>query len=138
VSSGNSFRGRHGGGVAFIRAQKALDGLDVADEQKFGVAIIRKAIEEPFRQIAENAGVEGSIVINKVREGKGNYGFNAATGEYGDLMEQGVIDPVKVVRTALENAASVAGLMLTTEALIAERPQPKKAAGPSAGDPGDF
>jgi chaperonin GroEL len=128
-----------GGGVAFIRAQKALDGLDVADDQKFGLAIIRRAVEEPLRQIAENAGVEGSIVINKVREGKGNYGFNAATGEYGDLMEQGVIDPVKVVRTALENAASVAGLMLTTEALIAERPRPKKATGgSSAGDPGDF
>jgi chaperonin GroEL len=127
-----------GGGVAFIRAQNALDGLDVADDQKFGLAIVRRAIEEPLRQIAENAGVEGSIVVNKVREGKGNYGYNAATGEYGDLMEQGVIDPVKVVRTALENAASVAGLMLTTEALIAERPQPKKAAGASAGDPGDF
>jgi chaperonin GroEL len=128
-----------GGGVAFIRAQKALDGLEVPAEQKFGLSIIRKAIEEPLRQIAENAGVEGSIVINKVREGKGSYGFNAATGEYGDLLEQGVIDPVKVVRTALENAASVAGLMLTTEALIVERPQPKKGAGPAShGDPGDF
>jgi chaperonin GroEL len=115
-----------GGGVAFIRAQTALDGLDLPDEQKFGLSIIRKAIEEPLRQIAENAGVEGSIVIHKVREGKGNYGFNAATGEYGDLLEQGVIDPVKVVRTALENAASVAGLMLTTEALIAEKPQSKR------------
>ena len=128
-----------GGGVAFIRAQKALDGLDVTDEQKFGLSIIRRAIEEPLRQIAENAGVEGSIVINKVREGKGSYGFNAATGEYGDLLEQGVIDPVKVVRSALENAASVAGLMLTTEALIAERPQPKKGAAQAGhGDPGDF
>ncbi|HMJ56048.1 MAG TPA: chaperonin GroEL [Polyangiaceae bacterium] len=128
-----------GGGVALIRAQSALDNLDVPDEQKFGLSIIRKAIEEPLRQIAENAGVEGSIVIHKVREGKGSYGFNAATGEYGDLLEQGVIDPVKVVRTALENAASVAGLMLTTEALIAERPQPKKGAGqPGHGDAGDF
>jgi len=128
-----------GGGVALIRAQSALDNLDVPDEQKFGLSIIRKAIEEPLRQIAENAGVEGSIVIHKVREGKGSYGFNAATGEYGDLLEQGVIDPVKVVRTALENAASVAGLMLTTEALIAERPQPKKGAGqPGQGDAGDF
>ena len=128
-----------GGGVAFIRAQKALDGLDVPDEQKFGISIIRKAIEEPLRQIAENAGVEGSIVINQVRGGKGSYGFNAATGEYGDLLEQGVIDPVKVVRCALENAASVAGLMLTTEALIAEKPQPKKGAGQAShGDPGDF
>jgi chaperonin GroEL len=129
-----------GGGVAFIRAQKALDNLEVPDEQKFGLTIVRRAIEEPLRQIAENAGVEGSIVINKVREGKGNYGFNAATGEYGDLLEQGVIDPVKVVRTALENAASVAGLMLTTEALIAERPQPKNSGGGQAshGGPGDF
>jgi chaperonin GroEL len=128
-----------GGGVAFIRAQKALDGLEVTDEQKFGIAIIRRAIEEPLRQIAENAGAEGSIVIDKVRQGKGSYGYNAATGEYGDLLEQGVIDPVKVVRTALENAASVAGLMLTTEALIAERPQPKKSAGHAGhGDSGDF
>jgi chaperonin GroEL len=128
-----------GGGVAFIRAQKALDGLDVPEEQKFGLSIIRRAIEEPLRQIAENGGVEGSIVINKVREGKGSYGYNAATGEYGDLLEQGVIDPVKVVRSALENAASVAGLMLTTEALIAERPSPKKgAAQGSHGDAGDF
>ncbi|HMI87403.1 MAG TPA: chaperonin GroEL [Polyangiaceae bacterium] len=128
-----------GGGVAFIRAQQALDSVEVPDEQKFGLAIIRRAIEEPLRQISENAGVEGSIVINKVREGKGSYGFNAATGEYGDLLEQGVIDPVKVVRTALENAASVAGLMLTTEALIAERPQRKKDAPQSSrGDGGDF
>jgi chaperonin GroEL len=128
-----------GGGVAFIRAQTALDGLDLPDEQKFGLTIIRKAIEEPLRQIAENAGVEGSIVIHKVREGKGNYGFNAATGEYGDLLEQGVIDPVKVVRTALENAASVAGLMLTTEALIAEKPQSKKgSAQGNASDHGDY
>jgi len=128
-----------GGGVAFIRAQKALDNLDVPDEQKFGLSIVRRAIEEPLRQIAENAGVEGSIVLHKVREGKGSFGFNAATGEYGDLLEQGVIDPVKVVRTALENAASVAGLMLTTEALIAERvPAKKGAAQASPGDPGDY
>jgi chaperonin GroEL len=127
-----------GGGVAFIRAQKALDKLEVNAEQKFGIAIIRKAIEEPLRQIAENAGEEGSIVINKVREGKGSYGYNAATGEYGDLLEQGVIDPVKVVRTALQNAASVAGLMLTTEALIAERPRPKGGAPAARPDHGDF
>jgi chaperonin GroEL len=128
-----------GGGVALIRAQKALDGLEVPEEQQFGLSIIRRAIEEPLRQIAENAGVEGAIVINKVREGKGSYGFNAATGEYGDLLEQGVIDPVKVVRSALENAASVAGLMLTTEALIADRPPTKKgAAQTSHGEAGDF
>jgi chaperonin GroEL len=116
-----------GGGVAFIRAQKALDKLELNDEQKAGVAIVRRAVEEPLRQIAENAGEEGSIVVNKVREGKGSYGYNAATGEYGDLLEQGVIDPVKVVRTALQNAASVAGLMLTTEALVAEKPRAKVA-----------
>jgi len=127
-----------GGGVAFIRAQRALDKLEVNDEQKFGVAIIRRAIEEPLRQIAENAGEEGAIVINKVREGKGSYGYNAATGEYGDLLEQGVIDPVKVVRTALQNAASVAGLMLTTEALVAERPRAKGAAQATQADHGDF
>jgi chaperonin GroEL len=110
-----------GGGVALIRAQPALDALELPAEQRVGVQIIRRAIEEPLRQIAENAGLEGSIVVNKVREGKNDFGYNAATGEYGNLLAMGVIDPVKVVRTALENAASVAGLMLTTECLIAER-----------------
>src|SRR4051794_3601690 len=128
-----------GGGVALIRAQKSLDKLEVNDEQKFGVSIIRRAIEEPLRQIVQNAGEEGSIVVNKVREGKGAFGYNAATGEYGDLLEQGVIDPAKVVRTALQNAASVAGLMLTTEALIADRPAPKeKAPQGGHGGHGDF
>jgi chaperonin GroEL len=122
-----------GGGVALIRAQKALEKLEVPEEQKFGISIIRRAIEEPMRQIVQNAGEEGSIVINKVREGKGNYGYNAATGEYGDLLDQGVIDPVKVVRSALQNAASVAGLMLTTEALVAEKPKDKE---PAAGGHG--
>jgi chaperonin GroEL len=125
-----------GGGVALIRAQKSLDNLEVSDDQKFGVTIIRRAIEEPLRQIVQNAGEEGSIVLQRVREGKGSFGYNAATGEYGDLLEQGVIDPVKVVRTALQNAASVAALMLTTEALIADR----KAAPPpsAAGGHGDY
>jgi chaperonin GroEL len=121
-----------GGGVPLIRAQKALDKLEVNDEQKFGVTIIRRAIEEPLRQIAANAGDEGSIVVQKVREAKGNVGYNAATGEYGDMLEMGVIDPVKVVRSALQNAASVASLMLTTEAMVAERPkedEPKMPAG---------
>ncbi len=122
-----------GGGVALVRAQKALDALDVPDEQRFGVTIIRRAIEEPLRQIAQNAGEEGAVVLGKVREGKGNYGFNAATGTFGDLLDMGVIDPAKVVRTALENAASVAGLLLTTEALIAERPHKTKSAGMDAG-----
>jgi chaperonin GroEL len=112
-----------GGGVALVRSQKALEGLRLSDEHRFGAQIIRRAIEEPLRQIVANAGEEGSIVINKVREGSGNFGYNAATGEYGDLLQQGVIDPVKVVRTALQNAASVAGLMLTTECLVADRPK---------------
>jgi chaperonin GroEL len=109
-----------GGGVALIRAQAALDTLTLPGEQRFGVQIVRRAIEEPLRQIAENAGVEGSIVVSRVREGKDDFGYNAATGEYGKLLSMGVIDPVKVVRTALQNAGSVASLMLTTECLIAE------------------
>jgi chaperonin GroEL len=118
-----------GGGVALIRAQEALLKLEVNDEQRFGINIIRRAMEEPLRQIAANAGEEGSIIVQRVREGKGSFGYNAASGEFGDLIEMGVIDPVKVVRSALQNAASVASLMLTTEALIAERPKDEKAAG---------
>ncbi|MBL8608717.1 MAG: chaperonin GroEL [Myxococcales bacterium] len=117
-----------GGGVALVRAQSALDSLKLNDEQRFGVQIIRRAIEEPLRQIVENAGLEGSIVVNKVKEGKDDFGYNAATDTYGNLLGMGVIDPVKVVRTALQNAASVAGLMLTTECLVAERPKEEKAA----------
>jgi chaperonin GroEL len=120
-----------GGGVALIRAQEALAALDLKDEQRFGVNIIRRAIEEPLRQIAANAGEEGSIVVQKVRDGKGSFGYNAATNVYGDMIAMGVIDPAKVVRSALQNAASVASLMLTTEAIIAERP--KREAGESAG-----
>ncbi|RYE79576.1 MAG: chaperonin GroEL [Myxococcales bacterium] len=118
-----------GGGVALIRAQSVLTALKLSDEQRFGVSIIKRAIEEPLRQIVANAGEEGSIVVNKVREGTGTFGYNAATNEYGDLLAAGVIDPAKVVRTALQNAASVAGLMLTTECLVAERPKDEKAAG---------
>src|SRR5207248_4993376 len=95
----------------------------------FGVRIVRRALEEPLRQIAQNAGVEGSIVVNRVKEGQGSFGYNAATAEFGDLVEQGVIDPTKVVRSALQNAASVSSLMLTTEALIAERPKKEESAG---------
>jgi chaperonin GroEL len=120
-----------GGGVALLRAQKALDAVKVSDEQAVGVRIIRRALEEPLRQIVANAGEEGSIVVQKVREGQGDFGFNAATGEYTDLVAAGVIDPAKVVRTALQNAASVAGLMLTTEALVAEKAKEEK---PQAGD----
>jgi chaperonin GroEL len=118
-----------GGGVALLRGQSALEGLKVEDEQKAGVQIIRRALEEPLRMIAQNAGLEGSIVVNKVREGKEDFGYNAASDQYGNLLQMGVIDPVKVVRTALQNAASVAGLMLTTECLVAERPKEEKAAG---------
>ncbi len=109
-----------GGGVALIRAQAALATLELESEQSVGVQIIRRALEEPLRQIAENAGLEGSVVVDRVRAGSEDFGYNAATGEYGPLLAMGVIDPVRVVRSALENAASVAGLMLTTECLIAE------------------
>jgi chaperonin GroEL len=122
-----------GGGVALIRAQASLDGLKVDDEQRFGVQIIRRAMEEPLRQIVQNAGLEGSIVVNKVREGKDDFGYNAASDQYGNLLGMGVIDPVKVVRTALQNAASVASLMLTTECLVAERPKDEKAGGGGGG-----
>ncbi|HEX4338529.1 MAG TPA: chaperonin GroEL [Polyangiaceae bacterium] len=129
-----------GGGVALLRAQKALEKLtDVPEEQKFGIAIIRRALEEPLRQIAANAGEEGSIIVQKVREGKGSFGYNAQTNKYTDLIADGVIDPAKVVRSALQNAASVAGLLLTTEALIAEKPKDKEApAGGGHGGHGDF
>ena len=118
-----------GGGVALLRAQHVLDGLKVSDEEAVGVRIIRRAIEEPLRQIVANAGLEGSIVVQKVREGSGNFGYNARTDEYGDMVAAGVIDPAKVVRTALQNAASVAALMLTTEALVAEKPKDDAPAG---------
>ena len=124
-----------GGGVALIRALSSLDGLKFSDDRQYGVNIIRRAVEEPLRQIAVNAGVDGSIVIEKVKNGKGSFGFNAATEVYEDLVKAGVIDPTKVVRAALQNAASVASLMLTTEALIAERPK-KKAGGGGGGGHG--
>jgi chaperonin GroEL len=122
-----------GGGVALIRAQVSLDSLTVSDEQRAGVQIIRRAIEEPLRQIVQNAGVEGAVVVDKVKAGQADFGYNAATGQYGNLLAMGVIDPVKVVRTALQNAASVAGLMLTTECLVAERSKPQAASPSSAG-----
>jgi chaperonin GroEL len=124
-----------GGGVALLRAQAAIEDLKLSSEQQYGVHIIRRAIEEPMRWIAQNGGVEGSIVVNKVREGKGSFGYNAAIDKFEDLLDAGVIDPTKVVRTALQNAASVASLMLTTEAMIAERPkeEAKDAGGGHAG-----
>jgi chaperonin GroEL len=112
-----------GGGLALLRALPALDAFKFKDDRQYGVKIIRRAIEEPLRQIAESAGVDGSIVVEKVRNGKGPFGFNAASEEYEDLVKAGVIDPTKVVRAALQNAASVASLMLMTETLIAERPR---------------
>ena len=115
-----------GGGVAYIRAQKALEDLqgDNADETT-GIAIIRRAIEEPLRQICRNAGVEGAVVVNKVREGEGSFGYNAKTETFGDLREAGVLDPAKVTRVALENAASVAGMFLTTECVICDKKEDK-------------
>jgi chaperonin GroEL len=123
-----------GGGVALIRAQAALEGIEkgLQADQAAGVQIVRRSVEEPLRRIAENAGVEGSIVVDRVKNGKGNFGFNARTEVYEDLVKAGVIDPTKVVRSALQNAASVSGLLLTTEAMIAEKPE-KKAAGGGAG-----
>src|SRR5213596_2462068 len=117
-----------GGGVALIRATAALEKVSVSDDERFGVNIVKRAIEEPLRWIANNAGAEGSIVLDKVKNGKGSFGFDAAKEEYGDLIKAGIIDPTKVVRTALLNAASVAGLLLTTEAMVAEKPEEKPAA----------
>jgi chaperonin GroEL len=123
-----------GGGVALMRAAKALDKLKVKEQDvQTGINIIRRALEEPLRRIAENAGVEGAVVAGRVEEFKGAKGFNAATGEYEDLSAAGIIDPTKVVRTALQNAASIAGLMLTTDAAVTDAPEPKKAAPPMPG-----
>ncbi|NTJ66565.1 chaperonin GroEL [Agrobacterium rhizogenes] len=129
-----------GGGVALLRAVKALDNLATANQdQKVGIEIIRRAIEAPVRQIAENAGAEGSVIVGKLREKTDfSFGWNAQTGEYGDLYAQGVIDPAKVVRTALQDAASVAGLLVTTEAMIAEKPKKDPAPAVSAGAGMDF
>src|SRR5437660_2763708 len=116
-----------GGGVAYIRARAGVKDLKGANpDQDAGIKIVLRALEEPLRQIVGNAGEEGSVVLNKVAEGKGNFGFNAQTGEYGDLVEMGVVDPTKVARFALQNAASVASLLLTTEAMVAELPKDEK------------
>jgi len=120
-----------GGGVALVQAGKSLDGLSGANpDQDAGIAIVRRALEAPLRQIAENAGVDGAVVAGKIRESKDlNFGFNAQTEEYGDMFKFGVIDPAKVTRTALEDAASVAGLLITTEAMVADKPKKEEAAG---------
>jgi chaperonin GroEL len=117
-----------GGGVALVRCIPALDKVEAAGEEKSGVDLLRRALQEPLRQIAVNAGFEGSVVANQVMEGKDDFGFNADTGQFENLVAAGVIDPAKVVRFALQNAASVTALMLTTEAMITEKPQKKKAA----------
>ena len=126
-----------GGGVAYLRAASKLNGLKMANEdQQTGVDIVRRALEEPIRMIVQNAGQEGSVVVNKVKEGKDDYGYNAYTEQYENLVKSGVIDPTKVTRTALENAASVASLLLTTEATIVEKPEEKKSMPPMPGGGG--
>jgi chaperonin GroEL len=123
-----------GGGVALLRTLKALDKLELGDERQDGVRIIRRAIEEPLRQMAQNGGAEGAVIVNQVREGKGAYGYNVASGEFEDLVLAGIIDPTKVVRVALQNAASVASLMLTSVALVAERKKGRDGARGAAKD----
>jgi chaperonin GroEL len=126
-----------GGGVAYIRAIESLDKVNTENaDEKTGVAIVRRALEEPLRQIVANAGLEGSIIVQKVREGKGDYGFNARTEVYEKMLAAGVIDPTKVSRIALENAASIASMLLTTECVIADKPEPKSAAPAQGGMPG--
>jgi len=117
-----------GGGVAYVRAMKALEKAKFPGDEQLGVNLIKRALEEPVRQIANNAGFEGSVVVQHVIDGKDNFGFNAETGKYEDLAKAGIIDPTKVTRFALQNAASVAGLLMTTEAMVAEKPEKRKPA----------
>ncbi len=124
-----------GGGVALVRALQKVEGLEGANEdQNVGIALLLKAVSTPLRQIVENAGEEGSVILDKVKAAKGNEGFNAATGEFGNMIEMGILDPTKVTRTALQAAGSIAGLMITTEAMVSEIPEPKSAA-PAGGAP---
>ena len=127
-----------GGGVALIRASASLGNMRVSDDEKVGVRIIQKALEEPLRWISQNAGLEGSVVLDKVKNGKEPFGFNAATEEYEDLVKAGIVDPTKVVRIALQNAASVAGMMITTESMIADKPEKKKDAPAMPHDHDDY
>ena len=121
-----------GGGVAYLRTIAALENLKAEnDDQAIGVNILKRAIEEPIRQIVTNAGLEASVVVNKIKESDGAFGFNAFSEKYEDLFEAGVIDPTKVTRVALENAASVASLLLTTECAIVDKPEPEKPAAPA-------
>jgi chaperonin GroEL len=125
-----------GGGVALIRGQKAIEGLKLKGDQQIGAEIIRRAVEQPLRTLADNAGVEGSIVVQEVKSRKGAEGYNVATGEYVDLLKAGVVDPTKVTRSALQNASSIAGLLLTTEAVVTELPEKEKAPAPAGGGHG--
>jgi chaperonin GroEL len=128
-----------GGGIALLRAAHVLDNLSSDDPDALtGVKIVRRALEEPLRRIAENAGLDGAVIVGRVEELKGNKGFNAATGEYEDLVAAGIIDPTKVVRTALQNAASIAGLLLTTEAAVTDAPETRKAAPQPGGEDYDY
>ena len=123
-----------GGGVALLRARTAIAKLKGDNhDQDVGIGIARRAMEEPLRQIVANAGDEASVVVSKVQDGKGDFGYNAASGEFGDMLKMGILDPTKVTRTALQNAGSIAGLMITTEAMVAELPKQEKAAGPAMG-----
>jgi chaperonin GroEL len=125
-----------GGGVAFVRALAKVEGLTGDNEdQNVGIALLLRSVTQPLRQIVANSGEEASVILDKVREGEGNYGFNAATGEYGDMIEMGILDPAKVTRTALQAAGSVAGLMITTEAMVSELPE-EAAAAPAMPDMG--
>ena len=125
-----------GGGVALIRCQKALETVEVHGDEKVGVAIIRKCLEAPLRQLVENAGLEAALIVENVKNGKGSYGYNVATGEYTDLVKAGVLDPAKVTRSALQNAASIAGLLLITECMVTEIPEKKEAPMPGGGGMG--
>jgi len=120
-----------GGGVTLLRCQKAIDTMKLEGDERTGAMIVRRALEEPLRIIAENAGVDGAVAVARVLEHDGSFGYNAETGEYGNLVDQGIIDPTKVVRVALQNAASLSGLLMTTEALVTELPEPKKKTSPA-------
>jgi chaperonin GroEL len=122
-----------GGGVALLRAQSALDKVSASGDEAVGVQIVKASLEAPLRQLVDNAGIEGALVVQEVRNGKGGYGYNVATGKYSDLTKDGVLDPAKVTRSALQNAASIAGLLLTTECMVTEIPAEEKPMPPHGG-----
>lgn len=119
-----------GGGTALLRAQSVIDTLKLEGDERFGAAIVRRALEEPVRVIAQNAGFEGSVIIDKVRNAEQHIGFDAKSGQLVDMVQEGIVDPAKVTRTALQNAASIAGLMITTETIISDLPEDKKEVAP--------